>query len=148
MNKFILTFLLLIFTNICNAQWYSHKFPKDEMFDRESYVGYFYNDSNGNTFRYYTCSSNFHIDLKHGIYDYQYDNKYITAVIGYYKNGKFIKKEVVTLFVEKPDSACSSSKTDVEHRIIPWLESGGDIRIVCDRYNKTDLDFYIKCRKY
>ena len=136
---FILCLMAFVMCVNANAQigWIADYVPADELTDEGGYHISMYDCEKG----YFAIRSDLDrvfISTHEGIFDY--DNNKIFVLIGYYKNGVLIEKETAYFFVgSKGDIAVLTGKT----KILNQLKTVGDIRIVAERYNRSDFDITI-----
>ena len=136
---FILCLMALVMCVNANAQneWIVEYVPVDELTgDGGNYINIYADEE---------CFFGFRSDLDvvtistfKGIFDYE-DGR-ISVLIGYYKDGVLIEKETkYFLMGNKSDMAACRGKS----KIVNHLKNVGDIRIVTDRYDRSNFDLTI-----
>jgi hypothetical protein len=121
-----------------NAQteWMVEYVPVDELTgDGGNYINIYYDEE---------CFFGFRSDLDmvtistfKGMFDYE-DGR-ISVLIGYYKDGVLIEKETKYFSRVTSDMANCKGKS----KIVNHLKNIGDIRIVVERYNRSNFDLTI-----
>ena len=124
------------------SKWIEKIFPADELKGNDEYTLYFYmNKKDKYSVTYRNNKKN--IILIHsyeGIFDANYK-----VLVGLYKDGEMKLKISSTVDVSKDYETLFISGMD-GLTIITWLEHGGDVRIIAQRYNRSSLDVMITHR--
>lgn len=117
----------------------------DELRGTKEHVIFTYINQEDEVFLSYESDTVKHIMIctTEGIFDYEGEKVY-GVLIGYYKEGKMCEK--VTLNADRSDGDTIHIVGEKATKMIKWLESGGDIRIIVPRYNRSDLDVTIPHR--
>ena len=141
MKKFFVLFLMAFVMCVsANAQsgWVVEYIPVDELTgDGGNYLNVY---ENGEGFFGFRSDLNLvTISTYKGIFDYG-NSRTISVIIGYYKDGVLIEKETKTFLVgSKSDTAFCRGKS----KLVNHLKNVGDVRIVAERYNRSNFDLTI-----
>ena len=141
MKKFFVLFLMAFMICVsANAQngWAVEYIPVDELTgDGGNYLNVYENGEGFFGFR--SDLDLVTISTHKGIFDYEYD-RIISVIIGYYKDGVLIEKETKNFLVgSKSDTAFCRGKS----KLVNHLKNVGDVRIVAERYNRSNFDLTI-----
>lgn len=150
MKKFIIIIAAVILSIVnANAQWNSPSYHEgDELKGTGAYYSNLYIDDDG----YFICWSNstdIKIAAKRGIFDY--DDNYVSVLIGFYKGTELIEKVNTKFFVPDGDSNTAYSseyKTKgLGEKVINHLKTVGNVRIIAPKYSGADFDLTIPMNK-
>lgn len=147
MKKVIMILAAMLVGMSASAQtnWIEEVVEADELKGTPRYEMYiYYAEESDFAFTYGSTMKIVLFSTLTGIFDYD-DNWVMGILIGYYKDGVLVKKEKAEGWKNDPD--CIKFMNNYGRPMIEWLESGGDVRIIAPRYNRTDLDVTIPHRK-
>lgn len=145
--KKLLLFVLLLLPIAASAQgWRIMEIKGDELKGTLDHMGYYYLTEDANLFYYASDDKEtFLIKTGEGIFDY--DDNYVSALVGYYRNGTLEKKQTVSLFVSMGNANSALGTPAVAKPIIEYLETGGDVRFIIGRYGRASLDITVTHRE-
>lgn len=142
--RFITIVSALFFASSANAQWKTSVLEADELRGTEERV---LNTFSGDKAIVTYESGNIIVWARKGRFDEK--NRYVNALIGYYKDGKLIDKEQVKFFYTGSPSQQTVMARDIRKRedyspkIAKHLKEVGDVRFVIDMYDGVALDFVV-----
>lgn len=145
MKKLLLLIATIFIANVANAQWHEpHYFPADELKGEQAYYANQYSDDTG----YFVSWSNekeIKIGTRRGIFDY--DDNYVTVIIGFYVGDALEEKVTTKFFVPDGDSDTAFSSAYREPglglKIINHLKTKGKVRFIASRYSGGDFDLTV-----
>lgn len=137
-----------------NAQngWETYKSGGDELKGSSPYVAHIYRCKEGEICLCDNSESTFLVATYNGIFDYDVDNYVKGAIIGLYDiNGNLIEKiktptQRTFWVIEENGDVMSCIKKDVREKIVSFLKNQkGFVRIIAERYSRSDFDIKIPC---
>ena len=145
--KRVILFLTAIFiANVAFAQWREpHYYPADELKGEEAYWANQYIDDAG----YFVCWSNeseIKIGTRRGIFDY--DDHYVTVIIGFYVGDELEEKVTTKFYVPSGDSDTAYTSEyrtpkNLGTKIINHIKTKGKVRFIASKYSGADFDLTV-----
>ena len=156
MKKFLtICFMTIMMCVNVNAQneWVSNYHEGDELKGIEEYYSNYYRNENGEYFVCWDNSDEVKIGIRNDIFDcrlstYDYRTYTVYVIVGFYKDGKLIKKETTHFDVPHDNFTIAFSSRKIGKKIIKHLKETGDVRIITHRYGNSDFDILLPMNKY
>lgn len=127
-----------------SAQWTEKTKPADELKGTSECVVYGYKSPDGLCV-YWSDDNEFHIVTASGIFDY--DNRFVRVIIGFYEGDKLVEKRTESFYVPKGDADTACAFGELGRKIINHLENKGKVRFIASRYGRSDFDLTVSPRK-
>ena len=149
MKKFLILTAAIFIASAANAQWLKPSYyPADELKGEDAYYANMYSNDAG-YFVSWSNGENIKIGTNRGIFDY--DDDYVTVIVGFYVGDKLEEKVVAKFYVPTGDSdtAYSSSFRDpgLGLKIINHLRTKGKVRFLADKFSGADFDLTVPMNK-
>ena len=139
-----------LIANVVHAQWQTPKFfPADELKGEEAYYSnQFIGDDD-----YFVSWSNetqIKIGTRRGIFDY--NDNYVSVIVGFYVNDELDEKITTKFFVPKGDSNTAytseyKAPANLGSKIINHLKTKGKVRFIVPKYSGADFDLTVPMNK-
>ena len=150
MKKVLLFLAAILIANVTFAQWQEpHYYPADELKGEAAYwanqyisdAGYFVSWSN---------ETDIKIATRGGIFDY--DDHYVTVIIGFYVGDNLEEKVTTKFYVPSGDSETAYTSKyrdpkDLGEKIINQLKTKGKVRFIASKYSGADFDLTVPMNK-
>ena len=148
MKKILVFTMMCLFTVCVNAQeWDSTDYEADELKGQESYTAYNFTNETGMFVYFSNYDDYFKICTLDGIFDYKGRYHELKVIIGFYdENDKLVEKFNDWIYVQEDNSKIAGAKGKKSKKVITYIkQNNGYVRIIAERYGRTNFDLKVPC---
>ena len=153
MKKFIITIILALVASISftsYAQWQTPKYyPADDLTGTNAYYSNLYVGGEMGALVIWSNEDDVKLMAGRGIFDY--DDNYVSVLVGFYEGDKLVEKVSAEFYVPNGDSNTAYTSDyknpNLAIKIINHLRTKGKVRFVASKYSGPDFDLTVPMNK-